>query len=146
MTDKEIRIRNAEPSDHSRIISVMPNWWGGRDLTAMLPDFFLAHFSDTCFVVEKEQDLIGFLVGFLSQSRLDEAYIHFVGVHPDFRKEGLGAALYEKFFQICRERNRSVVRARTALVNIGSFNFHTRMGFLSEQTDTKFLFTKRLDG
>ena len=35
-------------------------------------------------------DLAGFLVGFVSQSRPGEAYIHFVGVRPDERDRGLG--------------------------------------------------------
>ena len=36
-------------------------------------------------------------VGFMSQSRPAEAYIHFVGVHPDERGHGLGRRLYEHF-------------------------------------------------
>ena len=142
--NKEIKTRNAIPSDHARITAVMPAWWGGRDLTAMLPNLFLIHFSDTCFVVEQGTELVGFLVAFLSQSLPDEAYIHFVGVHPDFRKAGVGADLYERFFKICRERGRTIVRARTSLVNTGSINFHTRMGFQVEYGEKAF-FTKVLE-
>jgi ribosomal protein S18 acetylase RimI-like enzyme len=122
----------------------MPYWWSGRDLTALLPDLFLVHFCDTSFIVERGTELIAFLVGFLSQSRQDEAYIHFVGVHPDFRHKGIGAALYERFFEICRGQGRSIVRAQTSPVNTGSVGFHTRMGFQAEQGDTKILFTKHL--
>ena len=64
----------------------MPSWWSGRDLTALLPELFLEHFYDTSFVSEQGTELVGFLVGFLSQAHHNEAYIHFVGVHPDFRK------------------------------------------------------------
>ena len=86
-------IRFALPSDHPKMISVMPNWWDSRDLTAMLPRLFLVHFHDTSLVAEKDGELVGFLVGYISQSSKDEGYIHFVGVHPQFRKKGLGAAL-----------------------------------------------------
>jgi ribosomal protein S18 acetylase RimI-like enzyme len=144
LTEKKINTRIAEPSDYERIISVMPYWWGGRDLTALLPELFLVHFCDTSFIVERETELIGFLVGFMSQSRQDEAYIHFVGVHPDFRQKGMGAALYEQFFEICRRRGRSIVSACTSPVNKGSVGFHTRMGFQVEQGDAKVLFTKHL--
>ena len=36
--DKEITIRKAEPGDHARVISVIPDWWGGRDLTAIFDE------------------------------------------------------------------------------------------------------------
>ena len=58
---KGLTIRNSKPSDHKRIISVMKDWWGGRDLTWMLPKLFLVHFCDTSFIIEKSEDLMAFL-------------------------------------------------------------------------------------
>ena len=34
---QEITIRKAKPTDHTAVIAALQNWWGGRDLTAMLP-------------------------------------------------------------------------------------------------------------
>lgn len=110
----------------------MQNWWNGRDLTAMLPKLFLVHFRETTFIVERGGDLIGFLVGFLSQSRRNEGYIHFIGVHPEFRNNGIGAFLYKRFFELCRKKSRTIVRACTSPVNKGSIEFHIRMGFQIE--------------
>lgn len=124
----------------------MPGWWGGRDLTAMLHELYFEHFSNTCFVVEQGDQLVGFLIGLLSQSRPDEAYIHFVGVHPDFRKAGIASQLYEKFFDICRNNNRTVVRGCTSPVNSDSIAYHARMGFEIEHGAEKVYFTKRLGG
>ncbi|MCK5204332.1 MAG: GNAT family N-acetyltransferase [Desulfobacterales bacterium] len=125
-------IRKATPSDHAKIISALQVWWGGRDLTGMLPKLFLNHFNNTSFVIEKEGELIGFLIGFLSPSFKKEAYVHFMGVHPDFRKEGIGAALYKHFFKICRMHDRNIIRACTSPVNRGSVEFHQRIGFQVE--------------
>jgi ribosomal protein S18 acetylase RimI-like enzyme len=144
MPETEYKIRHVRPSDHARIIAVMPGWWGGRDLTHLLPELFLEHFGDTSFVVEQESNLIAFLIGFMSQSHPDEAYIHFIGVHPDHRKIGIASALYEQFFEICRSRGRSIVRAITSPVNTGSIDYHTRMGFQVEQGEKKMNFTKYL--
>ena len=144
MIEKGINLRKASPSDYQEIISVMPTWWGGRDLTALLPELFLEHFYDTSFVLERGTELVGFLVGFLSQAHHNEAYIHFVGVHPDFREKGFGAILYEKFFEICRDQDRTIVRAITSPVNTGSVAFHTRMGFQVEHGNKRIHFTKHL--
>ncbi len=121
--------RNCTPSDHPRIISVMNDWWAGRDLSHMLPRVFLEHFCDTSFVIEKENSLIAFLVGFLSQYRIEESYIHFAGVHPQFRGIGIGAFLYDRFSESCLKNGRSIIKSCTSPVNKGSINFHKRMGF-----------------
>jgi predicted GNAT superfamily acetyltransferase len=126
---KDLIVRNSKPSDHHRIISVMKDWWGGRDLTWMLPKLFLVHFCNTSFIIEKSEDLMAFLIGFLSQSKANEGYIHLVGVHPDYRGMGLGECLYHRFFQICKAKNRDTIRSCTSPVNKGSIEFHRKIGF-----------------
>ena len=124
-----LSIRNSKPSDHPRIINVLQDWWGGRDLTGMLPRLFLLHFNNTSFVIESGDELRAFLIGFLSPAKPGEGYIHFVGVHPDCRGMGIGRLLYNIFFKICRENNRDTIRACTSPVNKGSIYFHKKMGF-----------------
>ena len=128
----EFRIRHLEPSDFPYIISVINDWWGGRRMADMLPKLFFVHFRQTSFVAEQGENIIGFLVGFVSQTFSNEAYIHFVGVHPDFRKKGLGRALYEQFFDSTKKLGCNVVRCVTSPVNKGSISFHLRMGFYFE--------------
>lgn len=133
--DNKFRIRTASPSDHAAIISVLVDWWGGRDLRSSLPKVFLYHFWNTSFIMENDHEMTGFLVGFLSPANEQEAYIHFVGVHPRYRKQGLGETLYHHFFELCQNHGRTIVRACTSPVNKGSIAFHTKMGFLIEPGD-----------
>jgi GNAT superfamily N-acetyltransferase len=124
-----VRIRPIRSSDYLTVISVIDAWWGGRHMADMLPRLFFEHFTDTSFAAERDGELAGFLVGFRSQSRPGEAYIHFVGIHPGERGHGLGRELYERFFAAVRARGCSRVRAVTSPVNRGSVAFHQRMGF-----------------
>lgn len=128
-------VRNAEPADHPSVIDVMDAWWGGRHMSPLLPRLFFVHFRDTSFIAEEGGELVAFFAGFLSQSRPDEAYIHFVGVRPDRRGSGIARDLYERFFEIARANGRSVVRCVTAPVNTGSIAFHRKMGFEIEPGD-----------
>jgi ribosomal protein S18 acetylase RimI-like enzyme len=99
-------------------------------MTPMLPQLFFLHFEGTSYVVEDEGgDLAGFLCGFLSQTDPQEAYIHFVGVSPQHRGEGIGRTLYERFFDEVRAQGRSVVRCVTSPANEGSVAFHEALGF-----------------
>lgn len=124
-----LTVRLAEPGDHRQIIEVMPAWWGGRDLRHAVPRLFLEHFSNTSFVMERGGRMVGFIVGFLSQARPQEGYAHFLGVDPAYHGQGIGRRLYERFFAVCRQNGRSIIRACTSPVNKASVAFHQKMGF-----------------
>jgi ribosomal protein S18 acetylase RimI-like enzyme len=134
--ENPIHIRHVHPSDYSPIILVLDEWWGGRSMSDMLPKLFFTHFCNTSFIAESDGMIIGFLIGFLSQSHPEEAYIHFVGIHPDFRKQGVGSALYREFFQTVQQLGRSQVKCVTAPVNHSSIAYHLRMGFEAEPSET----------
>ena len=121
-------IRRARPSDYDRIAVVVDAWWG-RPVLGSLPRLFLDHFHRSSLIAEHDDGLTGFLVGIVSPSEVDEAYIHFVGVHPHARSIGLARNLYEQFFQLARAYDRQIVRAITAPVNEVSIAFHERLGF-----------------
>jgi ribosomal protein S18 acetylase RimI-like enzyme len=145
-------IRPAEPSDYDRIVSVMDDWWG-RPVRAVLPRLFLDHFAPTSLIADDADaasvrradavpgsagkpepatgadGLAGFLVGFMSPSRPQEAYIHFAGVSPRHRRTGLARRLYARFFQLAREDGRSLIRAITSPQNAASIAFHSALGF-----------------
>jgi ribosomal protein S18 acetylase RimI-like enzyme len=128
-----IEIRHARPSDYGRVIGVIDVWWGGRQMAPMLPRLFFVHFESTSFVAEEDGELAGFLCGFLSQTHREEAYVHFLGVDPERRGQGIGRSLYERFFATVRGHGCTVVRAVTAPVNEASVDFHRRLGFEVEQ-------------
>ena len=131
----EARIRLLRPSDHAPVIAVIDQWWGGRPMAGMLPRLFFDHFTDTSFAADRDDVLAGFLVGFMSPARPGEAYIHFVGVHPEERSHGLVRRLYTTFFDAVGARGCNRVRAVTSPVNTGSVAFHRRMGFRLEPGD-----------
>jgi ribosomal protein S18 acetylase RimI-like enzyme len=124
-----IAIRHSKPSDYGRVIGRVNVWWGGREMAPMLPRLFFLHFEGTSFVAETGEELAGFLCGFLSQTDPDEAYIHFMGVAPEHRGEGIGRTLYERFFEEVRTQGRSVVRCVTSPANEASVAFHEALGF-----------------
>jgi ribosomal protein S18 acetylase RimI-like enzyme len=126
----------ATPLDHARILEVMPAWWGGRDLRALVPSLFLEHFAGTSLVAETgDGDLAGFLVGFVSQDHPDEAYVHMIGVDPARRGDGLGRRLHDAFADVVRGRGVRRVRCVTSTVNEASVAFHTAIGFVVTGTD-----------
>lgn len=125
----DVTLRTASPADYDGIVAVVDDWWG-RPIAGSLPRLFLDHFWRTSLVAENaDGSLAGFLVGFVSPSEPERAYIHFVGIAPDARGSGLGRRLYDRFFEIAREAGCGRVGAITASINSASLAFHTAMGF-----------------
>lgn len=122
-------VRSLREDDYSTIIAVLDQWWGGRPMTSLLPRLFFQHFSDTSWVVEDQGVLVAFLIGFISQSKVSQGYIHFVGVNPTYRGKGIGKGLYQAFFRTMRSRGVHSVMAITSPVNRNSIAFHQYMGF-----------------
>jgi ribosomal protein S18 acetylase RimI-like enzyme len=129
-------VREPTGDDHRRVLAAIDPWWGGlggEDASArramLVSRLFFQHFANTSMLVERDGELVGFLIGFLSQSQPDEAYIHFVWVSPELRGMGVGAALYQRFFALAKAHGRSVVRSVTSPSNRASVAFHRAMGF-----------------
>ena len=94
-----MRPRHVRQEDCERVLAVIEDWWRGPTSSSYLPHVFFSHLTSTSFVLEAYDGvLVGFLLGFLSQVRPDEACAHMIGVHPGFRRLGFGRRLYERFF------------------------------------------------
>lgn len=122
-------IRHMVPEDYGPVITVLDDWWGGRRMRDMLPKLFFVHFRPTCFTAEQAGRIVGFVIGFVSQTDPSEAYIHFVGVHPGLRGTGLGRELYGAFFKAVVALGCHRILSVTSPVNKGSIAFHQSMGF-----------------
>jgi ribosomal protein S18 acetylase RimI-like enzyme len=128
MTQRPPPARMARPDDYDAIAAVINDWWG-RPVLPALPRLFLDHFHRTSLVVDGPDGPLAFLVGILSPSLPDEAYIHFAGVSPAARQLGLARTLYDEFMAMARRDDRRLVKAVTAPVNSPSIAFHQAMGF-----------------
>jgi GNAT superfamily N-acetyltransferase len=133
--DIEPNVRHLTDEDFERVAAVVEDWWGGRPVRGLVHRLFFEHFTDTGFVADDDGRLVAFLIGFDTQSRPGESYVHMVGVAPDARGSGLGRELYERFFDLVRDRGCSVVRAMTSPVNTASIAFHRSIGFDVEPSD-----------
>lgn len=122
-------LRRPVPADHADVVAVVDDWWGGRQLSALVQALFFEHFASTSLIERGPEGLRSFPLAFDSADHPDVTYIHFVGVRPDLRGTGRGAELYERTFDDARARGRRRVECITGVSNRGSIAFHRAMGF-----------------
>jgi ribosomal protein S18 acetylase RimI-like enzyme len=115
-------------SDFAPIRAHVDAWWG-RPVQDSLLRLFFEHFLPMSRAAQAAGNIVGFVVGFQSQTHPSVAYAHFIAVAPEYRKAGLARSLYESFFAEARVRGCTSVEAITAPINAGSLAFHRRLGF-----------------
>jgi ribosomal protein S18 acetylase RimI-like enzyme len=120
--------RTAQAGDYPAIAAAVDDWWG-RPVLGALPRLFLDHFHRTSLVIDAPGGLLAFLVGILSPADPGLAYVHFAGVAPSARRQGLAQLLYGQFFALARADGRTTVAAVTAPANTASIAFHRSLGF-----------------
>lgn len=121
-------IRELREADFATIRSQVDLWWG-RPIQGALQRLFFEHFLPMSRAAEVAGEVVGFIVGFQSQTHPEVAYAHFIGVAPEYRKRGLARDLYELFFEAARARGCRAVESITGPVNGASIAFHRRLGF-----------------
>jgi N-acetylglutamate synthase-like GNAT family acetyltransferase len=85
-------------------------------------------------VVETDGRLVGFLFGFICPDAT-VGYVHLVGIHPDYRRRGVGKLLYASFEDDCRREGVSELKAVTTLGNEASISFHQALGWSSAEVE-----------
>jgi L-amino acid N-acyltransferase YncA len=128
-----LTFRRPVEADHARIVEVVDEWWGGRRMRALLPRLWFQHFTGTSWVLEAPDGrLAGFIVAFISQDDPNIGYVHMVSADPNWRRAGIGSALYGRVFEDLRARGVHRVHAITWPGNRTSVAFHRALGFRIE--------------
>jgi GNAT superfamily N-acetyltransferase len=144
--------RAMSKADFDQIVEVIDRWWGGPISTFAHPIFFY-ELGEHALVVEDQGEMIGFLLGFITHEPVRTGYIHLVGIHPDYRRRGVGRMLYAAFIDACRGNGCERIKAITTLGNDGSRSFHVALGWDEREVDDyagpgrkRIVFTKDLGG
>ncbi len=136
--------RKITKADFDRIVEVIDHWWGGPISTFAHPIFFY-ELGDMALVVEEHGEMIGFLLGFISNmappleggdnEETRTGYVHLVGIHPDHRRKGVGRRLYAKFTERAVAAGCTKLKAITTTGNEGSIRFHLAQGWAAQEID-----------
>ena len=126
----ELAFRHPVESDYPRVIEVVDEWWGGRKMRALLPRLWFQHFTRTSWLLETASGrLAGFAIAFVSQDDPSTGYVHMIAADPNWRRGGIGRALYERVFDDLAGRGVRRAKAITWPGNRTSVAFHIALGF-----------------
>ncbi|MGF1465808.1 MAG: GNAT family N-acetyltransferase [Sandaracinaceae bacterium] len=145
-----MNIRGITKADFDHIVRVLDRWWGGPSTERAHPVFFY-ELGEHALIAEDGGQVAGFLLGLIAPTSPPTAYVHLVGIHPEYRRRGVGKRLYEHFAERARQAGAARLKAITTVGNEVSVRFHRALGFaVREDPDyagpgrSRVVFTKRL--
>lgn len=120
--------RGITKADFDTIVAVLDRWWGGPSGERAHPVFFY-ELGGNALIAEEDGELVGFLLGFLTDDTPRTGYVHLVGIHPNHRRRSVGKLLYMQFAERAKAAGASRIKAITTVGNEGSVRFHEALGF-----------------
>ncbi len=146
-------VRPLVKRDFDHLVQVIGRCWGhpiGSELHPIHPVFF-HELGSLARVVESGGCMLGFLLAFISPRTSRTGYVHLIGVHPDYRRQGLGTVLYQSFEESCLDGGCTHLRAVSSPENHQATAFHLANGWdVKEATDhagparTRLVYSKTL--
>jgi GNAT superfamily N-acetyltransferase len=95
-------VRNVFENDFLAIVDKSREWGDIVIEREAIYHMMTRHFRGTCFIAEDRQRVVGYLLGFRSQTYPEEAYMHLIQVEPAMRGHGVGRRLYTQFQDAAR--------------------------------------------
>lgn len=115
--------------DYSQITKDIHDFWGSDRTLSLHHPMFIYEFGNTAFVIRDENNVIGYLFGFLSQTSRT-GYVHLLGVRERAQRKGIGNALYTHFIGYLKSVDYKKVKAMTTPGNSKSISFHKKLGMI----------------
>ena len=130
---QNIIIRTAEESDFEDIAQIAKKCSPMNTERNSIYHIFTKFFQNTVFVAEikesSSKELAGFLLGFISQKKVNEAYIHLLCVTPEFRGKGIAQGLINNFLKAVVTKGCNKVYLITKPINQKAIAFYEKLGF-----------------
>ncbi len=124
------RIRNAFEDDFMKISQLGQNCSPMVNERKAIYHLFTRFFKNTSLILEENENIKGFLIGFISQENNENAYIHLLCIEKELRGHNMALNLVEKFIRIVSSLDCKKVFLVCKPSNKTAIKFYTKMGFL----------------
>ncbi len=116
----DLNFRCARPEDALGVWKLVQASGTLEANTAYFYLIFCSDFADTCLIAEHEGDPVGVVIGYHPPKEPDTAFCWQIGVHPEWRSQGVASALLEQWLRLPANRDIRWLTATVATDNLAS--------------------------
>ncbi len=122
-------VRNAFPGDFLEVARKSNEWADIVIERESIYHILTEHFRSTCFIAEDRGEMIGYLLGYRSQSRPELALVHLVQVAPRLRGNGIGRRMFNQFQATVKAMGCTRIATHSRPENNDCNRYYRAMGF-----------------
>ncbi|NYT03123.1 MAG: ribosomal protein S18-alanine N-acetyltransferase [Candidatus Methanofastidiosa archaeon] len=89
-------------------------------------NFLYESYRDTFLVVEKDTEVIGFVIGIVQKK---EGHILVIAIRDDFKRKGIGTFLMKKLIDIYEKKGINRLKLEVRVSNIAAISMYKHLGF-----------------
>lgn len=89
-------------------------------------ELLIKHNPDTCFIMEKDDIIIGSIFGAFNGRR---AWIYHLCIHPEWQKKGYGSLLLKKTEEELKKKGATKILLGVFLTNLKIIPFYEKLGY-----------------
>lgn len=131
---EDFKIRNTFEEDFVNIAELAEECSPMETERNSIYHIFTKFFRSTSFVAESTSgEIVGFILGFISQENPDDAYIHLLCVDPRMRGKSIGRKMADAFMDAVASKGCKKVNLITKPINWNSISFYKKLGFLEDK-------------
>lgn len=132
---EELKIRNTFEEDFVNIAELAEECSPMETERNSIYHIFTKFFRSTSFVAESTSgEIVGFILGFISQENPEDAYIHLLCVDPRMRGKNIGRKMIDAFMDAVASKGCKKVNLITKPINWNSISFYKKLGFLEDKS------------
>lgn len=125
----KLTIRNASENEFLNIYEFVSHCKPLENYAKHFYKIILRYFGNTCFLVEYESKIVGFLMGFISQVHEGTYFLWQIGIDPSMQGKGIGSYLLKNVENKLRERGCKRIEVTIDPENIPSSKLFERAGY-----------------
>ncbi len=122
-------VRNTFPGDFLEVARKSKEWADIVIERESIYHILTEHFRSTCFIAEDRGEMLGYLLGYRSQSRPEQALVHLVQVAPRLRGNGIGRRMFNQFQATVKAMGCTRIATHSRPENNDCNRFYKAMGF-----------------
>jgi ribosomal-protein-alanine N-acetyltransferase len=89
-------------------------------------NFLFEFYRDTFLVVEKDREVIGFVIGIVQKK---EGHILVIAIRDDFKRKGIGTFVMRKLIDVYEKKSITRLKLEVRVSNIAAISMYKNLGF-----------------
>ncbi|KYC45170.1 MAG: putative N-acetyltransferase [Candidatus Methanofastidiosum methylothiophilum] len=118
-------VRNVEPDDIYTVIDLEYQNFE-YPYPPEIINFLFESYRDTFLVVEKDMDIIGFVIGIIQKK---EGHILVIAIRDDYKRRGIGTILMKKLIEVYQKKGITKLKLEVRISNVAAISMYKNLGF-----------------